>query len=229
MNENRESATEIKVGLFVLVGLAVVGTMVLYFGGVGDAFRKSYRITVELPDASGLLKDSSVLLAGARIGKVATAPAILLRPELLPVVKRNFARLCGWIREHPLLDAVGWDEAIRRFGGQRARIDREEALQVAARIARERRVAWGDGLSAAETLLLLGEATLGGPGPYPRRDVRGPLRTPPRWAGGRLPAEALREAARAVLATRPGACLPDAVTTSTGVVGIGRASCRERV
>jgi len=158
---------------------------------------------------------------GACPPEAAWRPAPALRPELLPVVKRNFARLCGWIREHPLLDAVGWDEAIRRFGGQRARIAREEALQVAARIARERRVAWGDGLSAAETLLLFGEATLGGPGPYPRRDVRGPVRTPPRWAGGRLPAEALREAARALLATRPGACLPDAVTTCTGVVGIG--------
>ncbi|HSV72973.1 MAG TPA: hypothetical protein VLH79_04370 [Chthonomonadales bacterium] len=148
-------------------------------------------------------------------------PAPALRPDLLPVVKRNFARLCAWVREHPLLDAVGWDEAIRRFSGQRALVTREEALAIAKRVARERRLTWGDGLSAAETLLLLAEAVLSGDGPFARRDVRGPLRAPPRWSGGRLPQEALRQAAGALLATRPGACLPEAVQTQVGVVGIG--------
>jgi phospholipid/cholesterol/gamma-HCH transport system substrate-binding protein len=83
MSDTRDSNVEFKAGLFLLVGLAVVGGMIVYFGGLGQAFGKSYRVTVELPDASGLLKDSSVLLAGARIGKVATAPKILFQPSLL--------------------------------------------------------------------------------------------------------------------------------------------------
>jgi len=83
MNDTQDSSVEWKVGLFVLTGLAVVIGMAVYFGGMMTLFSKSYRITVELPDASGLLKDSSVLLAGARIGKVAEPPKILFRPLLL--------------------------------------------------------------------------------------------------------------------------------------------------
>jgi len=80
--ENREGL-ELKVGIFVLTGLAAIAVMVVYFGALGDTFRKSYLLTVELPDASGLLKDSEVLLAGARIGKVSESPKILLKPKVL--------------------------------------------------------------------------------------------------------------------------------------------------
>ena len=39
-------------------------------------FKTYYRLVVDLPDANGLLKDSEVLLAGARVGFVADKPVL---------------------------------------------------------------------------------------------------------------------------------------------------------
>lgn len=68
---------EIYVGLFLFIGLATIAVMVIVFGRVGEGFRKTYSIVVEFPNASGLVKDSNVLLAGARIGTVATTPKLV--------------------------------------------------------------------------------------------------------------------------------------------------------
>ena len=68
---------EIYVGLFLFIGLATIAVMVIVFGRVGEGFTKTYPIVVEFPNASGLVKDSDVLLAGARIGKVATQPKLI--------------------------------------------------------------------------------------------------------------------------------------------------------
>lgn len=74
---NRESALELKVGLFVLVGLVFIATMSFKFGRVGQGLMQSYySVTVLFPNASGLIKNSDVQLAGARIGYVAEKPAI---------------------------------------------------------------------------------------------------------------------------------------------------------
>lgn len=67
-------------GIFLALGLATVAAMVVYFGRLGDGFRKYYEIRVEYPNAGGLIKGANVLLAGARIGVVHTAPRIL--PEM---------------------------------------------------------------------------------------------------------------------------------------------------
>ena len=74
---SNEKALELKVGLFVIVGLCVIATMVLKFGRLGQAFGKTYDIKVELPDASGLIKDADVKMAGAKIGLVGEKPEIL--------------------------------------------------------------------------------------------------------------------------------------------------------
>jgi phospholipid/cholesterol/gamma-HCH transport system substrate-binding protein len=71
------AALEFRVGLFVLVGLAVIGYMVVQFGRFGTGLKSSYDVTVELPNASGLLKNSKVLLAGATVGTVSDAPQVL--------------------------------------------------------------------------------------------------------------------------------------------------------
>ena len=71
-----EKAVELKVGLFVITGLLVIAVMVLKFGRLGQTFEKSYEITVELPDAGGLIKDAEVKLAGTKIGVVAQKPQI---------------------------------------------------------------------------------------------------------------------------------------------------------
>jgi len=66
---------EFFVGLFLLVGFGVVATLVVLFGRVGGV-EKLYPIRVRFPNASGLIKGSDVLLSGARIGSVASSPAL---------------------------------------------------------------------------------------------------------------------------------------------------------
>jgi phospholipid/cholesterol/gamma-HCH transport system substrate-binding protein len=67
---------EFKVGIFVFVGLAMLGALVVQFGRLGEGFKTYYGLTVRFSNASGLLKGSDVLLAGARIGKVADGPRL---------------------------------------------------------------------------------------------------------------------------------------------------------
>ena len=69
-----ERGLEFKVGIFVFVGLAMLGALVVQFGRLGEGFKTYYGLTVRFTDASGLLKGSDVLLAGAKIGKVAGGP-----------------------------------------------------------------------------------------------------------------------------------------------------------
>jgi phospholipid/cholesterol/gamma-HCH transport system substrate-binding protein len=71
-----ERGLEFKVGIFVFVGLAMLGALVVQFGRLGEGFKTYYALTVRFNDASGLLKGSDVLLAGARIGKVADGPRL---------------------------------------------------------------------------------------------------------------------------------------------------------
>ena len=47
----------------------------MQFGRLGEGFKTYYGITVRFPDASGLLKGSDVLLAGAKIGPVSGGAA----------------------------------------------------------------------------------------------------------------------------------------------------------
>jgi len=72
-----ERGLEFKVGIFVFVGLAMLGALLVQFGRLGEGFKTYYNITVHFSDASGLLKGTDVLLAGARIGKVAGGPKLV--------------------------------------------------------------------------------------------------------------------------------------------------------
>ena len=72
-----ERGLEFKVGIFVFVGLVMLGALVVQFGRLGEGFKKYYTVTVRFSDASGLLKGTDVLLAGARIGKVAGGPKLV--------------------------------------------------------------------------------------------------------------------------------------------------------
>ena len=67
---------EAKVGAFVFVGLAMLAALVVQFGRLGEGVKTYYDLTVRFPDASGLLKGSDVLLAGAKIGLVSGGPKI---------------------------------------------------------------------------------------------------------------------------------------------------------
>ena len=72
-----ERGLEFKVGIFVFVGLAMVGALLVQFGRLGEGFKTYYTLTIRFNNASGLLKGSDVLLAGARIGKVAGGPRLV--------------------------------------------------------------------------------------------------------------------------------------------------------
>src|SRR3954447_6959123 len=68
---------EVKVGAFLFVGLALLAALVVQFGRVGEGFKTYYPLTVRFTDASGLLKGSDVLLAGAKIGRVSNGPHLV--------------------------------------------------------------------------------------------------------------------------------------------------------
>jgi phospholipid/cholesterol/gamma-HCH transport system substrate-binding protein len=74
---NRDSRIETRVGFFVLLGLAVVAFLVVYFGRLGQGLQKFYGLQVDFPNASGLLAGADVLLGGARIGYVGKDPRVL--------------------------------------------------------------------------------------------------------------------------------------------------------
>src|ERR1700677_1747765 len=65
---------ETKVGIFLLLGIGLICTLIIIFGEMPDLFKPSYTLTVTFPNASGLLKGSDVYLSGALIGKVITDP-----------------------------------------------------------------------------------------------------------------------------------------------------------
>ena len=69
-NTNRETW----VGIFLLLGIGLICTLIIIFGEVPDLFKPTYTLTVNFPNASGLLKGSEVHLSGALIGKVITDP-----------------------------------------------------------------------------------------------------------------------------------------------------------
>ncbi|MEI6350515.1 MAG: MlaD family protein [Verrucomicrobiota bacterium] len=73
---NEQRGLEVKVGFFVFVGLMAIAIMAIQFGRVGQGLAKDYRVTVEFPNANGLLKNSDVQMAGAAIGHVAERPEI---------------------------------------------------------------------------------------------------------------------------------------------------------
>jgi len=72
-----EHATQARVGAFLLIGLVLAASMVVYFGRFGDGLKKFYNIRVEYPNASGLFQGADVLLAGARVGAVEDGPYVL--------------------------------------------------------------------------------------------------------------------------------------------------------
>src|SRR5947209_7373432 len=72
-----ERGLEFKVGAFVFFGLAMLSALVVQFGRLGEGFKTYYGVTVRFTDASGLLKGSDVLLAGAKIGKVSGGPRMV--------------------------------------------------------------------------------------------------------------------------------------------------------
>lgn len=85
-----DKGLELKVGAFVLVGLAVLAGLLVQFGRLGEGFQTYYPLLVKFPDASGLLKGSDVLLAGAKIGHVSGGPRLAPSGQGVEVPLRIF-------------------------------------------------------------------------------------------------------------------------------------------
>src|SRR6267143_342279 len=87
---NRDRTLELKVGIFVFIGLAAIAGFVVQFGRLGEGFKTYYGITVRFKDASGLLKGSDVLFSGAKIGKVAGPPHLVREGEGVSVLLKIY-------------------------------------------------------------------------------------------------------------------------------------------
>ena len=86
----RDRSLELKVGIFVFIGLLAIAGFVVQFGRVGEGFKTYYQVTVRFKDASGLLKGSDVLFAGAKIGKVASGPHLVRQSEGVAVALKIY-------------------------------------------------------------------------------------------------------------------------------------------
>jgi phospholipid/cholesterol/gamma-HCH transport system substrate-binding protein len=75
MGESK-AKTELWVGVFVFIGLALLGGLIVQFGRFSDRMRGKYQLTVVFDDAAGLIKGSEIRMGGARIGKVAESPEL---------------------------------------------------------------------------------------------------------------------------------------------------------
>jgi phospholipid/cholesterol/gamma-HCH transport system substrate-binding protein len=74
MIQQDKSGLEIKVGIFVLVSLALIAGLMVTFGRFGEHLAHSITVTVKFTTADGLLKGATVNLSGAPIGSVKSAP-----------------------------------------------------------------------------------------------------------------------------------------------------------
>lgn len=68
--------TELLVGTFLLLGLALLGGLILQFGRFGERFHRSYGLALIVEDAAGIIKGSEVRMGGAKIGRVTQLPVL---------------------------------------------------------------------------------------------------------------------------------------------------------
>jgi phospholipid/cholesterol/gamma-HCH transport system substrate-binding protein len=65
-----KTRTEIKVGLFVLLGLVLAAVLIIKFNKGSGPLTKTYHLNMLAKDVSGVIPGSVVLMAGVRIGSV---------------------------------------------------------------------------------------------------------------------------------------------------------------
>jgi len=74
----KEKRTELLVGVFLFIGLAILGGLVLRFGNFDERFKNTYALTLTFEDGGGLVKGTDVRLGGVKIGRVAERPRVNL-------------------------------------------------------------------------------------------------------------------------------------------------------
>lgn len=83
----REKGRQRTAGLFVLIGLLLLGVLIVEFGRFGDRFSGHYPLYIEFPDTAGIIKNSEVRMRGAKIGRVATQPELIFSGGATSTVK----------------------------------------------------------------------------------------------------------------------------------------------
>ncbi len=68
--------TELLVGLFLLVGLLLLGVLILQFSSLREAMKPRYKLNVTFPSAAGLIENAPVKLGGATVGEVSAKPRL---------------------------------------------------------------------------------------------------------------------------------------------------------
>ena len=61
---------QIVVGLFVIVGLVLLGTMIVWFEGVAFLIRGGYIVTAHMDNAIGIREGKRVNVDGIEVGEV---------------------------------------------------------------------------------------------------------------------------------------------------------------
>ena len=83
----KEKGRQRTAGLFVLIGLLLLGVLIIQFGRFGDRFKGHYPLYIKFPETAGIIKNSEVRLRGAKIGRVATQPELTLSGGTTSTVK----------------------------------------------------------------------------------------------------------------------------------------------
>ena len=73
--DERDKRTELLVGLFLSIGLLLLGLLILEFSSVSELFKGTYALRVALPDGTGVKDGTPVELGGRKIGKASDKPS----------------------------------------------------------------------------------------------------------------------------------------------------------
>lgn len=99
-------SSEAKVGLFVLVGLIILGYMSVQVGKQSFGLKKGYTLEVVFDSAAGLDRDASVQIAGVEVGRVESISLkdgkALVRLRIIPNVKLEKDAIAS-IKTHGIL------------------------------------------------------------------------------------------------------------------------------
>src|SRR4026208_82012 len=85
--------SQLRVGIFVLLAIAVLVFLVLNASGDINPFSRKLHLKARFSDANGLREGSEVRLAGVRVGKVERI--VLLEPSPVPNAPRVEAKITG--------------------------------------------------------------------------------------------------------------------------------------
>ncbi len=100
------SFSQLRVGIFVLVGLAILAFLILNATGEFNPFERKFQLRVRFADADGLREGAEVQLAGVTIGKVT-------KVSLLPPDNPDNAKVEAILKVDPKFDGKPIAERIR--------------------------------------------------------------------------------------------------------------------